>query len=144
MQRLKMTLALMAFAATGLFAQSPTPAPVQKHVLQGAWVIETLGGKLTPPGVSLVLTVAADGTYTAAQNDSVEERGTIRVNTTKKPMTLDFIISDGSSAGKTQLGIFELAAGSLKMSLATPGSTTRPVDFTISPANELIVLKKKT
>src|SRR6187401_2786405 len=110
MRHMSVAILLLAVGSSA-FAQSPAPTPAPKHVLQGAWVIETLDGKPAPPGVSLVLTVAADGTYTAAENDKIQERGTIRVNATKKPMTLDFIIAEGSPAGKTQLGIFELAAG---------------------------------
>jgi uncharacterized protein (TIGR03067 family) len=138
-----LTAVVAAFVGSSALAQSPTPAPAAKHPLAGVWVIAQLSGNAPPADVALVLTVADDGGYVATVNGKVEERGTIRVDRTKKPMTLDFVIADGSSAGKTQLGVYELAGDTLKMALATPGAPTRPADFTIAPPNEVIVLKKK-
>jgi hypothetical protein len=58
-------------------------------------------------------------------------------------MTLDLVIVEGTDAGKTQLGIFEVADGTLRMNLDTPGAGQRPADFTIKNTGVMVVAKKK-
>jgi uncharacterized protein (TIGR03067 family) len=46
-----------------------------------------------------------------------------------KPKSIDYQITGGSNAGKTQLGIYELDGDTVKFCFATPGKD-RPTDFT--------------
>ena len=73
----------------------------------------------------------------------VNERGTIKVDASKKPMMIDLIITEGQDAGKTQLGVFEVTGGEIRANLNTPGTTLRPPDFTIKEGFIMFVGKKK-
>ena len=46
----------------------------------------------------------------------------------KKPKSIDYRITGGANAGKTQLGIYELDGDTLKFCFSTPGKD-RPADF---------------
>ncbi len=47
----------------------------------------------------------------------------------KKPKSIDYQITGGGNAGKTQLGIYELDGATVKFCFSTPGKD-RPTDFT--------------
>ena len=74
---------------------------------------------------------------------AVNERGTIRVDASKKPMTIDLAITEGSDAGKTQLGIVEVTGDAIRGNLDTPGAGQRPTDFTVKDGAIMFVGKKK-
>ena len=50
------------------------------------------------------------------------------LDASKKPKTIDYQITDGTNAGKTQLGIYELDGDTVKFCFAAPGKD-RPTDF---------------
>lgn len=70
-----------------------------------------------------------DTKYTQTVNGTVVERGTFKIDASKKPMPLDLIITEGTDAGTVQLGVAEVTASTLRGKLAPPGVTTRPTDF---------------
>ena len=133
-------LAALALPAglAGLAAQGAKPAPPkpaaskqaagkQAAALQGTWVITSVNGKPAGPP-ELTLTFKGD-TYEQALDGKVNERGTLKLDTSKKPMTVDFAITEGSDAGKAQLGIIEVTGDSLKASFDQPNAGKRPADF---------------
>ena len=61
----------------------------------------------------------------------MNERGSIKIDASKKPMAIDLIITEGSDAGKTQLGVIEVTGDTMRASLDTPGAGQRPTDFTV-------------
>lgn len=79
--------------------------------------------------------------------DTVAGSGTFTVNSSVVPMTMDMLIEVGGprEKGQTQLGIFEVKDGVLRMHLSEPGVTSRPADFTAPASRQtaLLVLKKK-
>ena len=103
-------------------------------------------------------TVEHPAVFTVAESQSVEiplpgahtknlflkdERGTIKVDGTKKPMTIDLLINEGSDAKKTQLGIFEVTGDSLKAGFGDPGTTERPTDFSGTVGFVAVMKKQK-
>jgi uncharacterized protein (TIGR03067 family) len=109
--------------------------------LQGTWVMTSMNGQAPPAGEpELTLTFAGD-TYHQTVGGKVNERGTIKVDGTKKPMTIDLLITEGSDANKTQLGIFEVTGDTLKAAFGAPGATQRPTDF--SGKDGFIAVMKK-
>ena len=81
--------------------------------------------------------------YQQAVGAEVNERGTFTVDASKKPMSLDLVIVEGSDAGKTQLGIFEVTGETMRANLDMPGAGQRPADFTIKEGGVMFAARKK-
>jgi uncharacterized protein (TIGR03067 family) len=73
----------------------------------------------------------------------VDERGTITVDPTANPMTIDFIITEGVAKNTTQRGIVEVTGDTVKFCLNTPGAQARPPGFTPLADHILILAKKR-
>jgi uncharacterized protein (TIGR03067 family) len=128
--------------AASTLVQDPKAKPGASP-LEGTWVITSINGQASPEGSpEMTLTFTGDKYHQAVGAD-VNERGTIKIDKTKKPMTIDLIISEGQDAGKTQLGIFEVAGDTLRANLDTPGAQQRPPDLTIKDGFIMFVGKKK-
>jgi uncharacterized protein (TIGR03067 family) len=102
--------------------------------LKGTWTATALvqDGKDVPEDqlkeLNLQLIFAGDK-YTERIGGKVNEEGTIKIDTTKKPATIDLNIRTGNDKGKLQLGIFEVNGDTLKLCLAVPGEDKRPTAF---------------
>src|SRR5262245_43672085 len=71
--------------------------------LQGNWTMATADGQdMTGQDVTVTIT---DNTYVQTVAGQVVERGTFKVDESKKPAALDLNIIEGDDAGKTQLGV---------------------------------------
>jgi uncharacterized protein (TIGR03067 family) len=58
----------------------------------------------------------------------------VSVDPARTPQTIDYQVTAGPNAGKTQLGIYEWAGDALKVCYAEPGKD-RPTDFTTPPGS---------
>src|SRR5687767_2342160 len=126
-----LNLALVVGLTGAAIAQEKPAAPAAAGVpaLQGTWTIHTIDGKsLVDAGVAMTFAIAGEK-YTQTVNGDVNERGTIKVDQSKKPMTIDFTILEGGDAGKPQVGVLEVSGDTLMMKLGAPGSTTRPTSM---------------
>ena len=143
MTHFSVLLASIALAA-GIGGQAgKPPAKPASTAVQGTWVVASINGETAPMGAQeMTLTFTGDK-YEQALGGQVNERGTIKVDTSKKPMTIDLAIGEGSDAGKTQLGIFEVSGESMKLHLDTPGAGQRPTDFTGKEGSYMVIAKKK-
>jgi uncharacterized protein (TIGR03067 family) len=59
-------------------------------------------------------------------------RARFTLDPSKTPKTIDYSVTGGPNAGKTQLGIYELDGDRVKFCFSTPGKE-RPLDFTAKP-----------
>jgi uncharacterized protein (TIGR03067 family) len=137
------TIFITGFAlAAGVLAQEAKDAkPIA--ALQGTWVVTSINGQSAPEGApEMTLTFAGDK-YHQTLGGEVNERGTIKVDASSKPMAIDLVIAEGPDAGKTQLGIIEVTGDTLRANLDTPGVGSRPTDFTIKEGFVMFVGKKK-
>jgi uncharacterized protein (TIGR03067 family) len=124
-------------------AQEQKTTPTAAAALQGTWVITSVNGQAAPAGSpELWLTFAGDK-YHQTQGGEINERGTIKLDPAKKPMAIDLIITEGSDAGKTQLGIIEVTGDTMRAKLDTPGAQQRPADFAMAEGWILIEGKRK-
>jgi uncharacterized protein (TIGR03067 family) len=102
--------------------------------LKGTWTAESLvrGGEKVPDEqlkeLRMQLVFAGDK-YTERIGGKVNEEGSIKIDTAKKPATIDLNIRTGNDKGKLQLGIFEVMGDTLKICLALPGDEKRPTAF---------------
>jgi uncharacterized protein (TIGR03067 family) len=131
-------LILSLLFTAGQAAQVPAPAMTDQ--IQGSWAIASFNGQELPAeaGAYLVFTKDKYEQWTAGV---VDERGSFKLDASKKPMTVDLIITEGESAGKTQFGVFELTGDTMRVTLAMPGDTVRPASLS---EGELQVVMKKS
>lgn len=108
--------------------------------LQGKWAIATFNGQEVPAEALLFLVFTGDK-YEQWNNGSVDERGTIKIDPKTKPMSIDLTIIEGTDAGKTQPGVYELTDSTgLSIGLSVPGNTARP--SAIANAELQVLLRK--
>ena len=140
-----------AILATVLAVAIPVPAQdagkeaVAKAVasIQGTWLIVTINGQsLGDAGMEMSLTFT-DDKYAQTTNGNVDERGTIKIDPAKKPMTIDLNITEGNDAGKLQLGIFEITGDTMTMKLGAPADGIRPTGLSQSDGTLFVIFKKK-
>lgn len=113
-------LALLLLAIT--FTSQAPPA------MHGTWVVTAAEGKPLPAGIHVAMIIGPKG-YQGATNGTIDERGTVVVDETKTPTAIDLVISEGKSAGKTQIGIVEVTGDTMRLALGEPGDPTRPSSF---------------
>ena len=116
--------------------QAAKPAtPAMSKVLaqvQGTWVFtHTDGQSLEGSGQEISVTIT-DNKYVQTVNGQVVERGTFKIDDTKKPWTIDISITEGQEAGQTQLGVVQINGDTMVGKLADTGATARPTDFSQS------------
>jgi uncharacterized protein (TIGR03067 family) len=128
----------LLFVTAGQTAQDDVKKELDK--LQGNWAVTSFNGQAVPAEAQAFLVFKADK-YEQWNNGAVDERGSIKLDPKTKPLSIDLIIVEGTDAGKTQPGVYEMTEpDTLSVGLATPGSTTRP--GAVSQAELQVVLKK--
>jgi uncharacterized protein (TIGR03067 family) len=127
--------------ATAVAAQEPVSKGIAS--LQGRWLVVQVGEQTVAPTDPEGAFMVTGDKYVQGVGGRVTERGTIQVDGTKQPMTIDFVISAGRFANTRQLGIFEVSGDTVRFHLAAPGATTRPENFTPKEGFELVVAKKR-
>src|SRR5215471_13493725 len=131
---------LMFFQAAQTTPPSADAAKKALDQIQGSWPAVSLNGQDLPTGVEMNLTFTGDK-YENWVNGNIDERGTVKIDPSTKPASIDFVITEGTDAGMTQLGLVEVNGETLTLSFARPGSPTRPK--TPSDAELYAVLRKK-
>jgi uncharacterized protein (TIGR03067 family) len=129
MKKMAMLVAVVLMSA-GVMAQD-AKKPVDKAFapLQGTWTITTYNGQSTDGMGGTSALVVKDDKYQQVTSGTVDETGSLKLDATKKPMTIDLIIETGNDAGKLQLGIIEVTGDTMKVKLNAPGATPRPTSF---------------
>jgi uncharacterized protein (TIGR03067 family) len=123
-------------------------ADKDQEALQGTWTLETLNqdGKAAPAeDLKRITFVFKDNTYAISMEGKELETGTFKLDSSKKPKTVDFEIKSGNDKGKKQPGIYELEGDTFKLCLAFPGGTDRPKELAAKADTKTIysVLKRK-
>jgi uncharacterized protein (TIGR03067 family) len=135
------TIAGMAMAAS--LIASDTQHTTTPSALQGTWRLTSLNGRSIPDqgGPQITLSIVGEK-YQQAIDGKVTERGTLKLDASKKPMTIDLAITEGDDSGKAQLGIAEVTEGTLRMCLDTPGAGQRPSEFGVKDGVILFEARK--
>ena len=128
-------------------AQAAKPAaPAMSKAMaavQGTWMFTQMDGQdVAASGQEIAVTIT-DNKYVQTINGQVVERGTFKLDDTKKPWTIDLSIVEGNDAGKTQVGIVQLTGNTMVGKLADSGLPTRPTDFAQSEGAFVFTAVKK-
>jgi uncharacterized protein (TIGR03067 family) len=102
--------------------------------LEGQWsmVSGEINGQAMPKEMTAgARRVAKDGETSVTVNGQIFMKAKYTVDPLKKPMTIDYTMTDGPSKGKTQQGIYAVDGDTVKFCFASPGQD-RPTDFTSS------------
>ena len=115
---------------------------ISTRTLEGTWRITSLNGRQVPDvGPQTTLSIIGER-YQQALDGKVSERGTLKLDASKRPVTIDLVITEGDDSGKTQLGIVEVVDGLLRMCLDTPDAGQRPSEFAVKSGALLIEARK--
>jgi len=140
--------AVVATAVTSAQGAAQATAMAKSKVLssvQGIWVMTMANGQdLAGSGQDVRITIT-DDKYVQTVNNEVIEKGSFKIDETKKPLALDILVTEGQDAGQKQLAIFEIDATgkTMKVAIAEPGATVRPSAFTEATGVETLVFVKK-
>ncbi|MFT3878679.1 MAG: TIGR03067 domain-containing protein [Gemmatales bacterium] len=107
-----------------------------RQELAGSWQAESysLNGQAASEEDMKKVRLVIDkvGKATALNEGKVFLAGTIKIDLTQQPMTIDISYSEGELKGKTLLGIYHLEGGKLTICRAAPGQP-RPSVFSSKP-----------
>ena len=137
MTKYLLTLALAASVTTIALAQAQPkqeqakPAAMSKTLTlaQGTWVMTNANGQDLTGAPEVTVTITGDK-YAQAAAGNVEERGSFKLDESKKPMWIDITVIEGNDAGKSQVGVIEVTDTTMRGKFSEPGGTVRPTDFT--------------
>ena len=92
-----------------LAADSPETAKQEKERMQGTWRVEQArrGGKKEPALDKATVTIDGDD-FISRAGDTVLTRGTLTIDGTKNPKTIDLLYTEGDQKGKQMRGIYNL------------------------------------
>lgn len=113
---------------------APAPQTMSKAIAlaQGMWVFTHMNGQSVEGSGQEIAVTITENKYVQTANGQVVERGTFKIDDTKKPWTIDISITEGEEAGQTQVGVVQLTGDTMVGKLADAGVTTRPTDFSQS------------
>jgi uncharacterized protein (TIGR03067 family) len=106
-------------------------AKADKEKLQGTWKLPEVEGQMVIEGDK----------YTFKAGGS-EEQGTMKLDPSKTPKTIDIQITEGNDKGKTQLGVYEVDGDTFKLCVGQAGGTDRPTAVEAKDNAFLFVFKR--
>lgn len=146
---MKTRLALVVVIGLIVAANTADDEAVKKELklLEGSWHaagFEHNGRAIPEENVqSWTLEIKGDKyTFTIGGNS---EEGTIKLDPTKKPKTVDALPTSGAATGMMRLGIYEIKDDEAKVCLAAASKEQRPTEMSSKEgsANYFWVFKKK-
>ena len=106
-------------------------AKTEMAKLDGSWSMvsgEANGQAMPKDMVSDGKRVAKDGETSISFGGQIFFKAKFTVDPTKKPKTIDYVMTEGLTKGKIQFGIYELDGDTVKFCFAAPGKD-RPTEF---------------
>jgi uncharacterized protein (TIGR03067 family) len=131
--RLALRICFLAVALLVSAQRSGAQDDAKKEMaqLEGKWSMvsgEANGMAMPKAMASTGKRVAKDGETTISMGGRLYFKAKFSIDSTKKPKSIDYVMIEGPTKGKTQLGIYELDGDTLKFCFAAPGSD-RPTEF---------------
>jgi uncharacterized protein (TIGR03067 family) len=112
--------------------------------IQGTWLpsaAEFAGEKFPDEIRKTIKLVIKDDNYTVTVGTKVD-KGTVKLNASAKPKTLDITGTDGPNKGKTILAIYELDGDTLRVCYDLSGKS-HPTEFKTKAGTQLFLVTYK-
>lgn len=129
---LLINLTALALLVDSAWGRGDEPAKNDQAQLQGEWVMVSgqRDGQAFPEDFrSNFKRVAKGDETTVMMGGQLFLKAKFVLDPSKKPKTIDYSVTGGPNAGKTQLGIYECDGDQVKFCFSSPGKA-RPTDFT--------------
>ena len=110
--------------------------------MEGEWKVtawEQGGEALPAEGLEGSTWTVKGEKYTFTMGGNVEE-GTFKLDSTKKPATIDLDITGGNCKGNKQPGIYKIDGDTMTFSFNRPGGTGRPTEFKSTEEGDTFIL----
>ena len=137
-------LTLLSVAALGFGEARDKEKKDDTKALDGTWTAETAelaGEKFSEETRKAIKLVLEGGKYTLTISKGAD-KGTCKVDSSKKPKELDISGTDGPNKGKTYLAIYELDKDTLKVCYDLCGKA-RPTEFKTKANTQLFLVTYK-
>ena len=128
-------LAAAVIAGAGLWAADDTPSVAAKQELkklEGTWRVSAMerdGQKVPEADFKDLRAIVQGTTYTQKKGTETVEKGTFRIDVSRKPYGITITPTQGEDKGKKMQGIYEIeSADTIRVCGAAPGKE-RPTDF---------------
>ena len=131
-------LGLAAMWITPAWADDNPASKTDTTRLQGDWsmVSGSADGYAMPDAMrATAKRVCAGNETTVTVGGQILLKAKFTLDASRKPKTIDYEMTGGTTKGKTQLGIYELDGDTVKFCFAAPGSA-RPIEFTSKPGDQ--------
>jgi uncharacterized protein (TIGR03067 family) len=139
---------VLMLLAVGFLTAADEPKEDAKKELEkfkGTWQITSTEreGQKTDDLNKSKLIVTGD-TFAVHENGLDLFKGTVKLDLSKRPKTIDWMIASGDGKGQTALGIYTLDGDDLKFCWGQPGKE-RPAGFTTKAGSRdmVVVLKRE-
>lgn len=119
-----------ALAAVLAFLFSPSAPADDLQAMEGTWSVESaeISGKKIESGDLKALIVTIKGALYEVLVKGEKDAGTLQLDETQKPKTMDATDTEGLDAGKLIKAIYELSGDTLRVCYATEGGE-RPTEL---------------
>jgi uncharacterized protein (TIGR03067 family) len=110
--------------------------------MEGTWVItswEQGGFALPAEGIEGAKWTVKGDKYTFTMGGNVEE-GTFKLDSSKKPATIDLDITAGNCKGNAQPGIYKIDGDTMTFSFNKPGEKGRPTEFKSTEEGDTFIM----
>lgn len=129
---LLINLTALTLLVDSAWGRGDEPAKNDQAQLQGEWIMVSgqRDGQAFPEDLRASFKRVAKGDETTVtMGGQLFLSAKFVLDPSKKPKTIDYSVTGGPYAGKTQLGIYECDGDQVKFCFSTPGKE-RPTDFT--------------
>jgi len=122
---------VFGFAASGTRADDTADLEKELKNFQGIWNIEssvTGGTEISADQLKGFILIFEGDKHTLKFGDKVFQVGTLKLDPSKSPKTIDVTMTEGPDKGTTMLGIYEIDGDTLRVCF-DPQGKKRPTEF---------------
>jgi uncharacterized protein (TIGR03067 family) len=87
----------------------------------------------------VIATIDGSGKVSVRRGDKVINEGTVKLDPTKKPKTIDVTYTEGERKGQAVLGIYKIEGDTFRLCVARPGDG-RPAEFSAKAGSGCILV----